>query len=319
MSGNASLVTKLLPISLCRYLEINNILANDIVRTLSKSKNIASNRIANILDILRICDARIAGAAILDSATSSPTSANTIILSGVLYIEKRIATMYGEIVFSEPVPISVDAHFAVATAIASEVPCFIRNDIFDTTSVRVYDMAQVYASYGYRPVIIDDRISSSTLPSQDVETDKPSSQSTSVGDPLQLWQLTVDDVLSLSDEEIRTALRSESVALRNDESRQSMLGKLVQFMDEVHRRELGIILAAQEEMFDMAAILQKGRSKRGKLLAELRQAEKLGNWSQVIKLAAEMKTLEQKTQDITAEPGSYNPDLDQDEWYKPCR
>lgn len=316
---NASMVTSLIPRELHSFLGIDHISANSILCSLSTDAKhrIGWNRATNVLAILHTCQARVAGAAIID-APSYNNGASTVSIGGVVYVEKCVASMYGESIYSDPVGVAVDASFAVAVANAAEVPCFLDRHMFDVCSVRIDDMQGVFKSCGNRPVTVERNhvVDSGAFADYVGQSGQKDADAKAVGE---LWQLTADDVLSLSDDQLRAALRQEEVAVRDKESRPSLLGKLVPFLDEVHRRDLGIRLAADQEMYQLASSLQQSRSPRGILFDKLREAEKQQNWTQVAKLAAELKRLEQQTQDITAEPGSYNRDLDQDDWYRPCR
>lgn len=315
---NASMVTSLIPRELHSFLGIDHISANSIMYSLSNDTEheIGWNRASNALAILHACQTRIAGAAIID-APSPNNDASTISIGGVVYLEKRVASMYGEAIYSDPVGLAVDASFAVAVANAADAPCFLDRHMFDVCSVRIDDMQSVFKSCGNRPVTVKrSHVDSGDFAEYFEQLEQNDANTKVVGE---LWQLTANDVLSMSDDQMRAALRREEVAVRDKESRSSLLGKLVPFLDEVHRRDLGIRLAADQEMYQLASSLQQSRSPRGILFDKLREAEKQQNWTQVAKLAAELKRLEQQTQDITAEPGSYNPDLDQDDWYRPCR
>lgn len=317
---NASMVTSLIPRELHSFLGIDHISANSILCSLSTDAKhrIGWNRATNVLAIVHACQARLAGAAIID-APSYNNGASTVSVGGVVYVEKCVASMYGESIYSDPVGVAVDASFAVAVANAAEVPCFLDRHMFDVCSVRIEDMQGVFKSCGNRPVTVERNHvldSAAAFVEYGGQSEQSDANPKVVGE---LWQLTADDVLSLSDGQLRAALRREEVAVRDKESRPSLLGKLVPFLDEVHRRDLGIRLAADQEMYQLASSLQQSRSPRGILFDKLREAEKQQNWTQVAKIAAELKRLEQQTQDITAEPGSYNRDLDQDDWYRPCR
>lgn len=90
-------------------------------------------------------------------------------------------------------------------------------------------------------------------------------------------------------------------------------------MDEVQRREVCIALAAERGRFGAAAELQEGRSRRGRLLEELREAEGRAAWGEVVRIGRELHCVQDGIADVTAEPGSYDPYLDRDEWYRPNR
>lgn len=312
-SGSSAIVTSLLPTSVRRQLKIDNIRANDIVQQLLKmvesSSSIVTNRMQTIIQILDICDVRVVAGAVIESELSSRQT-DSICLTGVVYLESRIGKLYGESVYSAPFGVKVDCYFAVMVANATENPCFMSDALFRSSSRFVVDMAGVYASFGYWKVQTKNEDDSGAAAEQADGTGR------AIGE---LWQLTSEDVLALSEGELRDALRGEGVGVRNDESKQSLMGKVADFMDEVHRRELLIAIAAERGMFDVAAELQRGRSRRGKLLQELRDAEDEGNWGRVTAVAAELKELEAKTQDVTRDPGTYDRDLDQDDWYRPCR
>lgn len=318
--ASTALLDSLLPTSIRRHLQIDNIRANDIVQQLVKSHSTwnLSNRTETIIRILAICETRVVAAAITERETVQQQE-NSVCLTGVLYLETRIGKLYGESVYTKPYGVRVDCYFAIALANAARCPCFLSNDLFRSASILVSDMADVYASCGFHPVLpkqSEIQGEGDVGSGEDERTEQTRQAAPVVGE---IWQLTADDVLALSEDQLRDALRNEGVAVRNDESIDSLRGKIVPFMDEVHRREVLIAVAAERGMFDVAANLQKGRSKRGKLLQELKDAEADGNWGRVTEVAAQLKRIENKTQDVTMDPGTYNPDLDQDDWYRPCR
>lgn len=319
IANDASFVTSLLPVALCRHLSIDHISANQLASDLKLSSNPLCNRAAVILSLLRTANARIAAAALLEAPS---TTSNELHLQGVLYVEQCIASLYNERVFSGPVPVLVDPHFAVALANAVGCSCLLQTDTFHDASVRINHMDSTFASCGRN--VVDCASVCPDLPDCDPENDEYGESDPALAPklgamPKEIWGMTAADILDLSDEQLRSSLRSQNVAVLRKESRESLLGKIVEFMDEVQRRELGIVLAAQQEMYGLAAELQKGRSVRGRLLTELREAEKRGAWEDVVDLAAELKLIERQTHDITAEPGTYDRNLDQDDWYRPTR
>lgn len=133
------------------------------------------------------------------------------------------------------------------------------------------------------------------------------------------WECCYEEVLQLSDDSLRVSLRNVGVAVTSTEGQGSLLDKFAELMDEVERRELMIELAARNQMYSLAAELQSGRSERGKLVQQMRDAQKDGDWETAFRLKVETDHMKSLCADFTLDPESYDPDLDQDPWYRPCR
>lgn len=120
--------------------------------------------------------------------------------------------------------------------------------------MRVGDIKDVLNSYGNRPVTLQhDHLHYDHIAGyRDFESQAEETKSQVEGE---VWQLTADDELSLSGDQLRSALRREGVAVQDNNSSQSLLGKLAPLLDEVHRRELFIRLAADREMLHLVASL----------------------------------------------------------------
>lgn len=314
--ADTSFVTSLLPASLRRLLSIDHISANSIAAKILSEPTPLRNRAEVIRALLEAADARIQACAITELPS---TTTDLLRVTGVLYVQRCVAKLYNDKVFSKAVPVVVDAHYAVVVANTIACPCFLQVDLFEDACVRIHDMPTTFASCGRHVVKITQAPALSSLTGPPAETDDTSCTSQNRSAPVEIWRMTASDILALSDEQLRSMLRSQDVAVLRNESRDSLLSKVVHFMDEVHRRELGIVLAAQQEMYGLAADLQKGRSRRGRMLTKLREAEQQGAWEDVVRYATEVKIMERQTHDITAEPGSYDPNLDQDDWYRPNR
>lgn len=312
---DSSCVTSLLPPAVSRYLGINHITANEVLSSIYDFETV-QNRAAFLEAVINFCGSRIVAVAIIESASPGPQGQMRI--TGVLYIENCLGMAIGEKLYSRADAIQVEPDFALCLATATECECFIETNVFNSGCVQIEDMRDVYASCGYRfvrPVI--DRSTNEDVQKYRGGLYRQVEKAWITNNPI--WQWTASEVMELSGNELRQALREHNVGVRHGESVESLLRKVADLMDEVQRRELGIILAANAGLYTLAAELQRGRSKRGKLIAELRELEELGRWSEVARVASEIKRLEAQTHDITMEPGSYNPDLDQDDWYRPCR
>ena len=227
-------------------------------------------------------------------------------LCAMLLLRIPNGSVCGEVVYKS-VYVEVSPGFGVALGNVAGVEVAVERDLYEMASVSVNDMVSVYEARGMVPVV--EKLVDEELPEQ-VE----------VGREIVIpWELTASEVDVLSETQLRKSLRRYGVGVTQRESRESLLRKFVGLMDEVQRRELGVLLAARDGMYALAGELQAGRSKRGVLLKELQEAEKNGNWSEVIKLGMRIRRLESGIMDVTAEPGSYSRDLDRDEWYQPNR
>lgn len=195
---------------------------------------------------------------------------------------------------------------AVVCANVGRIGCFMERAIYDGGCVRVKDMIEVFEGRGAVRVLLKEGWCEILDASERKRTWRAE-------------ELKAEDVLGMDDNQLRAVLTAGGVGSTKGEEKMSLLRKLVVLMDEVERREVGIWLAAESGMYGVAAQLQRGRSKRGLLMERMREAEREGKWGEVVRLGSELKMLESQIADITAEPGSYNRDLDQDEWYRPNR
>jgi hypothetical protein len=183
--------------------------------------------------------------------------------------------------------------------------------IFDSASCR-YKVDQVG-----RVAIIDDKANET-----DTAAGADRASAATGAPPIRVvapWDVTYTDAMALSDASLRASLRAERVMVHSQESHRSLLLKFADLMDEVERRELLIKLAAEDELWGLAAELQRGRSDRGKLVHRMRAAEDQADWDEVFRLTCEVDRMKSCIADPTQEPGSYDPYLDQDPWYKPSR
>lgn len=211
------------------------------------------------------------------------------------------------------VRVGVSVVEAVVVANVMEVGCLMKKDVFEGGAVIVSDMEAVYEGKGGVSVL--------TKEGNDEEMwkESPGNDKDGGGRGWRAQDLKADDVFAMDVGELRELLAAEGVGSSSDEDRMGLLGRVVEFMDEVERREVSIRVAADKGLYGVAAELQRGRSTRGKLLQQLKEAEKDGRWAEVVSLGQELKELEKGIADVTAEPGSYDKDLDRDEWYRPNR
>lgn len=252
------------------------------------------NRAGASLHMLRLLSVDII-AACIEEAPSITTS--SLPLSGNIFLHPAASP-----------PLCLPCHPAIALALANvaNVACYISRDIFASASVTIHDMDTVYESH--EGVTFE-------LPHEATPT--PDKAGASVAGPA--CKLLAEDVFQMSSCVLRAQLRAEGVAVTSTEARESLLAKLAPRLDEVQRRELGILHAAKEGDYRRAAELQKGRSRRGELLEELRRSEREGEWGKAVRLGGVIRGIEGGIMDVTAEPGSYQRDLDRDEWYRPNR
>jgi len=90
---------------------------------------------------------------------------------------------------------------------------------------------------------------------------------------------------------------------------------LMPLMDERIRREVMIRKALRTEDWVEAARLAVGRSERQLVAARLDEALLAGESELAARLAARLELLEATRADPTQDEGSYQRDLDADEWY----
>lgn len=136
---------------------------------------------------------------------------------------------------------------------------------------------------------------------------------------VKVWELLAEDVVGGSDEYLRECLRFSEIAARSFSSRDEILELLLPVMDDVERRELVILEAKEKGQLSKAVFLQGQRSMRGQLLVELKDAIKEQQFGKAARIRSEMDRLRYQKADFTAEEGSYDRDLDQDDWYRPAR
>ncbi|GAB5032364.1 Hypothetical protein NocV09_00900570 [Nannochloropsis oceanica] len=91
---------------------------------------------------------------------------------------------------------------------------------------------------------------------------------------------------------------------------------LLPFLDETVRREARIILAMERGDWKAVAVLEEGKSARGRVKDRLRKAVQEGEDAGVLAmLEEEFIRLTAAKLDPTQDEGSYQRDLDQDDWY----
>jgi hypothetical protein len=232
-------------------------------------------------------------------------------VTGVLYVAR--SAMCGESDADEASAVRVEClspAVAVSLAAAAGVPCFILRDLFDVTSVRVSN----FDSCGlHEPAVVEAADTQPPVPPMEV------GQGGACGDEdvaVTPWECDSVRALGLSEDTLRVSLRAVGVAVVMSESRDSLLRKFVSLMDETERREVLIQIAASKEMFGLAGELQAGRSERGKLREQM---QKTADVNELFQLQREANRRREQLADPTQEPGSYDPYLDQDPWYKPSR
>lgn len=291
---------ELIPADVCRLLGYSPIEVMDIGLKMLKRRKAPLNRAEGGVELFKEMGLRLVGASVEE--VEHCLGEDAVQLGGFLFFEKD-----GII---ERVECSVAA--AVVYANTARVGCHMERELFQSASVLVKDMLGAFEGKG--SVRIKRKESEQALSNNRPDICTP--------DGTKVWNaadLKADDVIGMTDAELRAVLMVEGVGSRKSEEKMSLLRKVAMIMDEVERRELGIRLAADNEMYGIAAELQRGRSKRGKILARMKEAERDEKWTEVLYLGQELRIMERQIADITAEPGSYNRDLDQDDWYRPNR
>lgn len=303
----------LLPSGVARLLGLDPVAISDAGASLLRDRKQASplNRAKAVLDLLRAVGVRLVGASVEEVASVDAG----VQARGFLFVEREAARLYGETVYhGGPRRVKCDLGTAVAVANAGRVPCYMRRELFDAAAMPVRDVQGAFDARGAENVQArwaeEGQGESCPLPMWDEGRRRRGPKA---------WELKAEDVLEMRDSMLRTVLSGCEVGTTGSEGRESLLRKVVDWMDEVERREVGIRLAANGEMYALAAELQRGRSRRGRLLQEMKEAEESGRWEEVVRIGQEVKRMEAQTADITADPGSYSRYLDQDDWYKPNR
>lgn len=302
----------LLPSGLVRLLGLTPVAVSEAGASLLRGcKGYPLNRAEAVLELLRVVRVRLVGASVEEVASAGAG----VQVRGFLFVEREVARLYGETVYHDGAErVDCDPGTAVAVANAARVSCYIRRELFDAAATPVRDVQTVFDARGAERVQArwaeEGQGESCPLPSWDQEARRCGPKA---------WELKAEDVLVMGNSMLRAVLAACDVGTTASEGRESLLRKVADWMDEVERRELGIRLAADGEMYALAGELQRGRSRRGQLLQEMRDAEEDGRWDEAVRIGQEVRRIESQTADITAEPGSYSRYLDQDDWYKPNR
>ena len=279
-------------------LNIDQMQCNTLTAKIKETCGLRVSRLEVILSVLRELNYSVLATEIVDTETTS----RYMRLSGALYVMEGMGDDLGnwgngiglwDGREGEVKRLSCTPCTALCIAHGVGVECFVERNTYDGVCVRNSDRADMVLGEDYP----EDTQERTVVP----------------------WELTADDVLDLSDAMLKSTLKKYDIPTRAMEARVDLLRKFVKLMDEVQRRELGIILAAEQGRYQLASDFQKGRSKRGLLLNELKEAEKREEWNTVLKLSERLRVLEDCTMDITAEPGSYSKLLDRDDWYRPNR
>ncbi|TFJ85462.1 hypothetical protein NSK_002972 [Nannochloropsis salina CCMP1776] len=90
---------------------------------------------------------------------------------------------------------------------------------------------------------------------------------------------------------------------------------LLPYLDETVRREARIALAVEREDWSTVSALEANKSERGRVKDRLRAALAEGDAALVARLEEEYVRLTVAKMDPTQDEGSYQKDLDQDDWY----
>lgn len=283
-------------------LRIDHVRCNTLTARVREVCGVRVSRLEIILCVLRELNLRVLAAELVDVETV----ATSVCLQGGLYVVEGRGDDLGtwgvgiglwEEGRGEVTRVPCTPAVAICVAHGVGVDCFVQRDLYEMVAVRNADRERIIAS-----------------------TTENAQGEDRINLPFVIpWELTAEDVIRLSDSTLQNTLTRYNIATRALENRADLLRKFVKLMDETERRELGILLSAEQGRYGLAAELQRGRSKRGVVLNELKEAEERGEWNTVMKLGEHLRHLENGVMDITAEPGSYGGLLDRDEWYRPNR
>lgn len=274
-----------------------------------------------IRTVLALLDALVENlpATLLGAAVEEVPSVDGISVCGYLYFKKRTAVLYNEPIFAkESCRAQCTPALAVSLCTLRALPCYVHSALYDATKVFVGNLSDVLRAPHITPV---QESSLECLSDAINGYDVFYKSRNDLGEECFPNPETVKapEVVNLTNDQLRGSLRAAGVPVTSTEERRSLLRKFCSLMDETERRELAISIAANSEMYGLAAQLQKGRSKRSLLIQQLREAERKEDWDEALALKLKIDLLKSQTADPTADPGSYDPYLDQDEWYKPCR
>ena len=132
------------------------------------------------------------------------------------------------------------------------------------------------------------------------------------------WEITTAaEFRSMSPQDKRLSLiksGAEDIPKRRQGPQELDLAML-SYLDETVRREARIALATEAGDWDAVAKLNEGKSKRGLLKDRIRAAVEAGDAELVAQLEEEFARLTTARLDPTQDEGSYQKDLDVDDWY----
>lgn len=131
--------------------------------------------------------------------------------------------------------------------------------------------------------------------------------------------LSMSEVLSMGIPSLRSALRSVGIPSKTSTPRSVLIDRLLPWLDETVRREIRIGEAVRRENYSEAAALQADQSERSRVKFELDRAVEEERYLDAKDLKKRLDRLTDMRADPTQDEGSYDPYLDQDEWYVPNR
>lgn len=294
------------------------------------------------LDVLA-CALRVSGRQLLCASIEESVGCadGCVSVCGCVYVGQA-AVLANELVpVGEVTRIEVSSPiFAVAVAAGLSLPCHVARYLFDATAVYV----SVHVKGPDGEVVVEESVSGYGGSESDSDESRPHGSSASWSTPSgpsgslaedtnsslvgadgeeliiqPPWVTDFRTALALSDDVLRFSLKSVGIAVTTTESRVTLLRKYAENMDEVERRELLIQLAADADLFALAGKLQAGRSERGNVVHQMREAEARGDWDEMFRLKVEADRMKDAVADTTQDPGSYDPYLDADPWYRPNR
>lgn len=284
---SAALITSVVPSPLRRFLGLDAAACNHIAQLNVRHGRV--NRATVLRETLRACGVKCLAAVVREA----PGLGQNFALDAALFLawaDDRNNVMQ----------LSVSAPIAVALAALSNKPCYVRRDIIHKAAHPIHSLHQ---------------LEQPAPPQSEAQRQSTPSQTPTIN----AWELLADDVLNLKQPQLLNLVRQCGIPVRSDQPREQLLRALLDHMCEVQRRELLIAIAAERGRYDWAAQLQAQRSDRGRLWSEMRRLEEEGCYTEALQVAERLRRLEQNLHDVTQDPGTYDRDLDRDEWYRPTR
>jgi len=188
----------------------------------------------------------------------------------------------------------------VALGLRLQIPIYVTRSILKETSTTY----QRNPALPWNCFVNETNDEASKLIADDAESDVPPP-----------WNLSSDDAMCMSLEELRSSLRVAGIPSRRRADRNELIEQLLPLLDEIQRRRFMIKMAVAEDRLLDAEALYQARSLRHQLTDDLDQAVAEERFDEAAVLRQRLIKLTEKRADPTQDENTYDPYLDQDEWY----